>query len=379
MTNKDFINIETIAIHAGMEHGSKARSISPPMELSTNFEHDEKGYQEGDYIYTRDRNPNRDQLENVLKEMEGGEACAAFSSGIAAMNSVFMSVEKGAHILIPEDIYHGSRALLNKFGERWGIEYSSVDTTDLEKFEEGFKSNTKLVVLETPSNPLLLITDLEKAIKIAHSKDAIVCVDNTFATPFNINPISFGADLVMHSTSKFLGGHSDILGGAIISAKKDDFFDRIQVIQKSQGAVPSPRDCWLLTRSIRSFPYRMRAHNENAGKVAEFLEAHPRVLRVNYPGLKSHVGYETAVSQMKGFGGMISFLVDGNYDETLKVVARSKLIRRATSLGGIESLWEHRRSSEGEHSKTPENLIRFSVGLEHVDDLIKDVKQALDI
>ena len=226
-----------------------------------------------------------------------------------------------------------------------------------------------MVLLETPSNPLLLITDLEESIKLAHSNNARVCVDNTFATPLNTNPIIFGADLVMHSTSKFLGGHSDILGGAIISAKKDAFFEQIITIQKSQGAVPSPRDCWLLTRSIRSFPYRMRAHNENAGKVADYLESHSKVLKVNYPGLKNHKGHKIASSQMSGYGGMISFLIDGNYTETLKIVANSKLIRRATSLGGIESLWEHRRSSEGEASNTPENLIRFSVGLEHIDDI----------
>ncbi len=377
MTKKEHQNIETIAIHASMDHGSKSRSISPPMEPSTNFEHDEKGYQEGDYIYTRDSNPNRDQLENVLAKLEKGEGCAAFSSGIAAMNSVFMSVEKGSHILIPEDIYHGSRSLLEQFGERWSVDYSSVDTTNSNEFEAAFQPNTKLVILETPSNPLLLVTDLKKAIKVAHTKGAIVCVDNTFATPFNTNPIIFGADLVMHSTSKYLGGHSDILGGAIISAKEDKFFQKIKSIQKSQGAVPSPRDCWLLTRSIRSFPYRMRAHNENAQKIAEFLETHPRIVKVNYPGLKTNSGHEIAASQMKGFGGMISFLVDGDYEETLKIVATSKVIRRATSLGGIESLWEHRRSSESESLTTPENLIRFSVGLEHIDDLIEDVKQAL--
>jgi len=377
MNDKDEKKIETIAIHGSSSHKSGSHSITPPMEPSTNFEHNEKGYQDGDYIYTRDRNPNRDQLEKVLAEMEKGEVCAAFSSGIAAMNSVLMSVEKGGHIIIPEDVYHGSRGLLEKFGKRWDVEYTSVDTTDLDKLEASFKSNTKLVLLETPSNPLLLITDLEEAIKLAHSNNARVCVDNTFATPLNTNPIIFGADLVMHSTSKFLGGHSDILGGAIISAKNDAFFDQIKTIQKSQGAVPSPRDCWLLSRSIRSFPYRMRAHNENAGKVAEYLESHPKVLKVNYPGLKNHKGHKIASSQMSGFGGMVSILIDGNYNDTLKIVANSKLIRRATSLGGIESLWEHRRSSEGEASNTPENLIRFSVGLEHIDDLIEDLNQAL--
>ncbi len=378
MSKKRDLNIETIAIHAGMAHDSNSRAISPPLEASTNFEHDKKGFQEGDYIYTRNSNPNRDQLERVLASLEKGETCAAFSSGIAAMNSVFMSVEKGAHILIPEDLYHGSRSLLEKYSERWSIEYSTVDMTNLDQFEAAFNSNTTLVVLETPSNPLLLITDLKKAIGISKSKAAVVCVDNTFATPFNTNPIEFGADLVMHSTSKFLGGHSDILGGAIIAAKEDEFFQKIRTIQKSQGAVPSPRDCWLLSRSIRSFPYRMRAHNENAQKVAEFLETQQKVKKVNYPGLKSNSGYEIAVSQMRGFGGMISFLIDGDYTDTLSIVARAKIIRRATSLGGIESLWEHRRSTEGELSKTPGNLIRFSVGLEHIDDLISDLKLALN-
>jgi cystathionine gamma-synthase len=370
-------NIETIAIHSGMAHESGSRSIVPPLEPSTNFEHDEKGRQEGDYAYTRDRNPNRDQLEQTLADLESGEACAAFSSGIAAMNAVFMSVEKGGHIIIPEDIYHGSRLLLEKFGERWGISYTSVDTTDLDLLENAFKDETGLLILETPSNPLLQITDLRKAIELGHSKGAKVCVDNTFSTPLNTNPIEFGAELVMHSTSKYLGGHSDILGGAIITKEKDSTFEYIQSIQKSQGAVPSPRDCWLLSRSIRSFPYRMRAHNENAMKVARFLSGHPKIERVNYPGLDSHPGHEIAKNQMKGFGGMISILVDGDFKETLAIVARSKVIRRATSLGGIESLWEHRRSSEGESSTTPENLIRISVGLEHSDDLIEDLEKAL--
>lgn len=370
-------HIETLAIHSGMIHTSGSKSIVPPMEPSTNFEHSLDGHREGDYIYTRDSNPNRDQLERTLAALEGGEVCAAFSSGIAAMNAVFMSQEKGAHIIIPEDVYHGSRALLNKFGERWGLTYSSVDPTDTAALDSAFRPDTSLVVLETPSNPLMMITDLRKAIDLAHSKGALVCVDNTFATPYNTNPIEFGADLVMHSTSKYLGGHSDILGGAIISKERSPLFESISTIQKSQGAVPSPRDCWLLSRSIRSFPYRMRAHNENAARIADVLAGHPRVEQVNYPGLDSHPGHEIARNQMTGFGGMISFLIDGGYDEALKVVGSSKIIRRATSLGGIESLWEHRRSSEGEQSTTPENLIRFSVGLEHADDLIADVEQAL--
>lgn len=372
-------NIETIAIHAGMQHQSGSKSVVPPLEPSTNFEHAAEGRREEDYIYTRDSNPNRDQLERTLAELEGGVACSAFSSGIAAMNAVFMSVDKGAHIIIPNDIYHGSRALLQKYGERWGVSYSEVDSTNLDEFESAFREETQLVILETPSNPLMQITDLRKTIEIAHVNKTIVCVDNTFPTPYNTNPIEDGADLVMHSTSKYLGGHSDILGGAIITKEESEVFDSVQAIQKSQGAVPSPRDCWLLSRSIRSFPYRMRAHNENAAKVAEYLSGHPRVEQVSYPGLDTHHGHEIAKNQMKGFGGMISFLIDGGYDEALKIVGASKIITRATSLGGIESLWEHRRSSEGEGSTTPENLIRLSVGLEHTEDLIDDIKQALEV
>jgi len=221
------------------------------------------------------------------------------------------------------------------------------------------------------------ITDLEKVCALAKTINAKVCVDNTWPSPLNLNPIEFGADLVMHSTTKYLAGHSDILGGAIISAKQDEMFDRIRTIQQGQGAVPSARDCWLLCRSIRSFPYRMRAHNENAQKLAEFLSDHPKIKEVYYPGLESHQGYEIARAQMSGFGGMISFLFDGTEEESLKAVASSKLITRATSLGGIESTWEHRRSSEGDQSHSPENLIRLSVGLEHPDDLIEDLKQAL--
>jgi len=370
-------NIETIAIHSGAGHWSGSRAIAAPMEPSTTYEHDVQGHQEGDFIYSRYENPNRLQLEKLLAELEGGTACAAFSSGVAAISAMFMSVPKGSHIIIPNDLYHGSRALLQDFASSWGIEYSCVDTTDLEVFASAIKDNTKLALLETPSNPLLLITDLEKTIYLAHLKKVPVCVDNTFSTAYNSNPIEYGADFVMHSTSKFLGGHSDILGGALVAAKEDEKFDAVRNIQRKQGSVPSPFDCWLLTRSIRSFPHRMRIHNKNAQEVARYLEKNANVKKVNYPGLPNHEGHEIAASQMRGFGGMVSFLFDGNYDETLAVVGKSKLIRRATSLGGIESLWEHRRSSENETSTTPENLIRYSVGLEHINDLIADLEQAL--
>lgn len=370
-------NIETIAIHSGSKHWSDSRAIAAPMEPSTTYEHDAAGYQEGDFIYSRYENPNRLQLEQLLCSLERGEACAAFSSGVAAITAMFMSVPKHAHIIIPDDMYHGSRSILDTFADRWGIAYSSVDTTDLEAFAAAIKPETKLALLETPSNPLLLITDLEKTIHVAHQQGVMVCVDNTFSSPYNTNPIAYGADFVMHSTSKFLGGHSDIIGGAIVSAKADEHFDAIRTIQRKQGSVPSPFDCWLLARSIRSFPHRMRMHNQNAWEIAQFLESHEAVDQVYYPGLPNHNGYEIAAAQMKGFGGMISFLVKGDQERALEIVSRANIIRRATSLGGIESLWEHRRSSEGDDSSTPENLIRFSVGLEHVKDLSADLEQAL--
>lgn len=374
---KKFKNIETISIHSGLQHESLTRSVVPPIEVSTNFEHSEMGQQQTDYAYTRKENPNRNQLENLLANLEGGEVAASFSSGIAALSAAFQGVEPGSHIILPKEIFFGTRYLMTNFALRWGLEYTYVDMTNYSEVKDAQRENTKLVFIETPSNPTMCITDLEKMCNFAKSIGARTCVDNTFATPLNVNPIQYGADLVMHSTSKYLAGHSDLLSGALISAKDDDVFEKIRLIQIAQGAVPSPRDSWLLSRSIRSFPYRMRGHNENAGKVAEYLNQHPNIEQVFYPGLKTHPGHEIARTQMKGFGGIVSFLYKGGQAETLKAVAKSKLIKRATSLGGIESTWEHRRTSEVKGTTTPENLVRFSVGLEHIDDLIADLEQAL--
>lgn len=374
---KPYKNIETIAIHSGMQHDSETNSIVPPIEVSTNFEHSEKGRQEGDYFYTRLTNPNRVQLEKVLADLEYGEVAAAFASGVAAISAVLQAVDPGSHVLLPKDLYFGTHKILQNFALRWGIEYTYTDMTDIEVMQKDRRKNTKLIFIETPSNPIMQITDVEKMCHFAKSIGAKTCVDNTWPTPLNMNPIHYGADIVMHSTTKYLAGHSDILGGAVVSAKDDEFFGKIRAIQRMQGAVPSPRDCWLLSRSIRSFPYRMRGHNENAMKVAQYLVEHPKVKTVFYPGLESHEGYEIARSQMSGFGGMVSFLYDGSMKKTLKVVSKTKLIKRATSLGGIESTWEHRRSSESDGSTTPENLIRLSVGLEHIDDLLADLKLAL--
>ncbi|MTI86874.1 MAG: aminotransferase class I/II-fold pyridoxal phosphate-dependent enzyme [Balneolaceae bacterium] len=372
--------IETIAIHGGMDYtNAENASIVPPMEPSTIFEHKKKGYTEGDRNYIRYSNPNRDQLEELLANLEQGKACAAFSSGVAAITAIFQALHPGSHILLPVDLYHGSRVLIQEFAAGWNLDYDFVDTTNLQKVEEAMKAETRLVWTETPSNPLQLISSVEALANIAHKHEALVAVDNTWPTPYNMQPLTLGADLVMHSTTKYLGGHSDILGGAVIANNEKGIFSRIRNIQQKQGAVPSPRDCWLLSRSIRSFPYRMRGHNENAQQAAAFLVDHPKVQEVYYPGLETHPGHAIAKAEMNGFGGMISFLVDGGAEEALQVVAGSRIIRRATSLGGVESTWEHRCSSEGENSETPENLIRLSVGLEHPEDIIEDLTQALSL
>lgn len=371
-------HIETIAIHGSMKTKDRENdTIVPGIEVSTIYEHRNGGHQEGDDKYIRLTNPNRSQLENVICELEGGSYCAAFSSGMAAISSVFQTVEAGAHVLVPNDVYFGTRKLMWEFAEKWNLEVDFIDMTDLETVRSSLKENTKLVWLETPSNPRLLITDVIEVSKLAKERGAVVAVDNTWPTPYNMRPLELGADISVHSTTKYLGGHSDILGGAVITNANETLFEKIRLIQRVQGAVPSPRDCWLLSRSIRSFPYRMRAHNENARRVAEFLSKHSSVKDVYYPGLESHPDHEIAKAQMDDFGGMISFLIDGKYEEAIAIVGKSKLIKAATSLGGIESIWEHRKSSEGDESPTPDNLIRLSVGLEHPDDIIADLEQAL--
>ncbi len=309
--------------------------------------------------------------------MEKGVEAAAFSSGIAAINAVFQTLEHGDHVLLPSDVYFGTRKLMWEFAQRWGLEVDFIDMTDPNRLESACTPKTKMIWVETPSNPQMFITDLEAVVQIAKSKKLVVAVDNTWPTPYNLNPLLFGVDLVVHSTTKYLGGHSDLLGGAVIARESGPLMDRVRSVQVVQGGVPSPFDAWMLCRSIRSFPYRMRAHNEHAFEVAQFLTTLPGIERVYYPGLETHPGHDIAKLQMRHFGGMISFLVEGDQRLATRVVASSKIIQAATSLGGIESIWEHRKSSEGPLSETPENLIRLSVGLEHVDDLKEDIEQAI--
>lgn len=371
-------NIETIAIHGSMKLNTPPNdTIVPGIEMSTIYEHRDGAHKAGDYNYTRLSNPNREQLENVLAQLEEGEAALAFASGVAAISATIQSAGAGAHVLVPGDVYYGTMRIVWEYAKAWNMDIEFIDMTDLDTVKASIKPNTKMIWVETPSNPRMLITDVAAVAEIANKAGATLVVDNTWPTPINMQPLKLGADIVIHSTTKYLGGHSDVLGGAVIVKETNDQFDRIKGIQVSQGAVPSPFDCWLLSRSIRSFPYRMRAHNENAAKLATFLKNHPKVETVYYPGFEDHPGHEIAKEQMSAFGGMISILIDGGYEEAKKIVGASKMIKAATSLGGIESIWEHRKSSEGDKSPTPDNLIRISIGLEHPDDLIADIDQAL--
>ena len=354
------MKVETIAIHAGNQIDPSTGAAIQPITLSTTFQRGADGGYPSGYMYTRVGNPNRTSLENVLSKLEYGADASVFSSGNAAGGAVFQALDPGSHIIAPTDMYHGLRNLLNVvYKDILKINY--VDMSDLKAVRNAITEQTKLIWLETPSNPLLKITDIEEVCKIAKEHQVMVCCDNTFATPIFQNPLKLGADLVMHSTTKYLGGHSDALGGAIITKEKNAFWERLRTVQEMSGAVMSPFDCYLTVRGIKTLPYRMRGHQDNAIKLAEFLAGHPNVEEVFFPG----------------FGGMLSFLVKGDEANAHQVANSTKIFTQATSLGGVESLIEHRASIEGPDTKTPKNLIRISVGLEHFEDLIADLDSAM--
>lgn len=371
------MKIETIAIHAANQTDEKSGAVIQPIVMSTTFERAEDGSFPSGYIYSRAANPNRASLERVLAQLEGGADAAAFSTGNAAGMAVFQSLKPGTHIIATEDMYHGLR---NQIKQLFAgiLEFDFIEVEDRELLKKHIKPNTGLIWIETPSNPLLKITDIRKTIEIARQHNIRVACDNTFATPIFQQPLALGADLVMHSATKYFGGHSDLMGGALITAAKDEWWQKIRQVQEMGGAVPSPNDCYMLARSIKTLPYRMRGHVYNAQKLAEFLAAHPKVEAVMYPGLPDHPQHEVAKSQMSGFGGMLSFTLKDGRDEAARVINKLQLFTRATSLGGVESLIEHRASVEGPDTKTPHNLLRVSVGLEHIDDLLADMQQALE-
>ncbi|MFQ5830990.1 MAG: trans-sulfuration enzyme family protein [Candidatus Methylomirabilia bacterium] len=371
------MRIETLAVHAGHAVDPGTGAVTPPIHLSTTFEREADGSYPRGYTYIRNNNPNRAALETCLCRLEGGAAAAAFSSGSAATMSVLQALSPGDHLIAPLDVYHGTARLLREVFIPWGLNATFLDMSDPRQIEDAMRPETRLIWVETPSNPFLKITDIGRIADIAHATQTLVACDNTFATPVLQRPFELGADLIVHAATKYLGGHSDVLGGVVIAKVDDHFFRRVRKVQIASGAVASPFDCWLILRGIRTLPYRMRGHSENALKVATFLSRHARVATVHYPGLRSHPGHEIAARQMALFGGMVSLEVTGGQDDAMAVAAKARVFTRATSLGGTESLIEHRASIEGPGTKTPENLLRLSVGLEHADDLIEDLDQAL--
>ena len=367
---------ETIAIHAGNLVKSNTGDVTQPLSLSTTFFRDENGGYPGGHMYSRVSNPNRSTLENLLTTLDKGVDCCAFSSGNAAGMAVFQALKPGSHIIAPDDMYWGFKKQLQTIFKD-SLEIDFIDLTNAAGVAAYIKKNTVMIWIETPSNPLLKITDIKALRKITKEHGLILACDSTFASPILQQPITLGADIVMHSTTKYIGGHSDVLGGALVTSRKDELWEKIRNIQQIGGAVPSPFDSFLLVRSIKTLPYRMRGHCSNGLALAQYLEKHPQIEAVYYPGLTSHPQHQIAKEQMSDFGGMMSVLIKGGFEEAKKVVNSVKLFAQATSLGGIESLIEHRASVEGPDTKTPGNLLRISVGLEHVDDLIEDFNQAL--
>ncbi|MGY6558405.1 MAG: trans-sulfuration enzyme family protein [Nitritalea sp.] len=363
---------ETIAIHAGNEHVAGEHPVIQPITLSTTFRHEE-----GALLYGRTDNPNRRALEKVMAQLEAGLEAACFSSGNAAGMAVFQALPPGSHVLAPDDMYHGLRLQLkNLFAGILEVDF--VDMCDLEALRSAFRPETALVWVETPSNPLLKISDIRAISQLCQAKKVALACDNTFASPLVQQPLLLGADLVLHSSTKYIGGHSDLTGGVLITAEKSPLWEKIRSIQQIGGAVPAPFDCYFLARSVKTLPYRMRAHAENALCIARFLEATPSITAVYYPGLPSHPQHELAATQMRSFGGMMSLLFEGDASDTDAFIARLQLFTNATSLGGVESLIERRAAVEGPDTKTPENLIRLSVGLEHPEDLMNDLAQAIN-
>ncbi len=370
------MKIETIAVHAGHAVDPATGAVAAPIYLSTTFERDVEGTYSRGFMYTRNDNPNRQALERGVSMLEGGEAAAAFASGTGATMSILQALSPGDHVLAHLDAYYGTSRLIREIFARWGLEADFVDMSDLAAVKKALRSNTKLAWAETPSNPLLKIVDLAAVAEVVRETGALLVCDNTWA-PVLQRPFDLGADLILHSTTKYFGGHCDVLGGIVVAKTDNEFFQRIRSIQYEGGAVPSPFDCWLILRGMRTLPWRMRAHSGNAMKIAEFLARHSKVKRVHYPGLQSHPGHEIAAAEMSMFGGMLSLEVKDGYGAAMSVAAKTKVFIRATSLGGVESLIEHRASIEGPGTTSPEGLLRLSIGLENADDLVADLDQAL--
>src|SRR5213083_768278 len=333
------MKIETLAVHAGQRVDPATGAVSAPIHLSTTFERDVEGTYSRGFMYTRNNNPNRQALEEGVSALEGGAAAAAFASGTGATGAIFQALAPGDHVLAHLDAYYGTSRLLREIFMRWGLQADFIDMSDLFAVKKALRRDTKLAWMETPSNPLLKIVDLAAVAELLHDSGTLCVCDNTWA-PVLQRPFDLGADFILHSTTKYFGGHCDVAGGIVVAKKDSEFFQRVRAIQYSGGAVPSPFDCWLILRGMRTLPWRMRAHSENAMRVASFLAQHRQVERVHYPGLKLHPGHEIAAKQMSMFGGMLSFEVKDGTDAAMSVTAKTKIFTRATSLGGVESLIE---------------------------------------
>ncbi len=369
------MKFSTRAIHVPGVHHEGA--IAPPIHLSTTFEHGPANERLVDYEYVRSGNPNVNELEARLASLEGGAAALAFASGMAASNALMSSIPAGREVLIHRDTYYDTRTIAREFMAPLGIRHRVLDLRDDAELDAALGDDTAMIWLETPSNPRLDILDVAALAGKAHSVGATLTVDGTFATPAVQRPLELGADVVMHSMTKFMGGHSDIMGGALVFRDDNELAGEIRKRRTLSGAVLSPFNAWLIARGLQTLDCRLERHSANALSIAKMLDAHPAVERTNYPFLESSPGYTIAKRQMRSGGGMLSFELSGGREAALEVASRVRLFVNATSLGGVESLLEHRASIEGPDSASPENLLRLSVGLEHPDDLLADLEAAL--
>ncbi|MGK5557620.1 cystathionine gamma-synthase [Actinomadura kijaniata] len=381
MDNEVHQGFETLAIHAGQEPDPTTGAVVPPIYQVSTYKQDGIGGLRGGYEYSRSANPTRTALEVCLAEVEGGTRGLAFASGLAAEDTLLRTVCKpGDHVIIPDDAYGGTYRLFAKVAEPWGVAFDPVPLGDVEAVRAAVRPETRLIWVETPTNPLLGVADIAALAAVAHDAGALLVVDNTFASPYLQRPLSLGADVVVHSTTKYIGGHSDVVGGALIVADAD-LGERLTYHQNAMGAVAGPFDAWLTLRGIRTLGVRMDRHCSNAERIVEMLTRHPAVREVLYPGLPEHPGHEVAAKQMRKFGGMVSFRM-GSEEAAVAVCERTRLFTLGESLGGVESLIEHpgrmtHASAAGSPLEVPADLVRLSVGIEDVDDLLRDLEQAL--
>jgi cystathionine gamma-synthase len=374
------MRFETRAIHVGQEPDAEFGAVNVPIYQTSTYAQPAVGKPRA-YDYARGGNPTREALQQVLASLEGGARALAFSSGLGATTTLLLTLRPGDHVVLGDDVYGGTYRLLARVLHDWGLDFDTVDLADPDALLAAVRPETAMVWLETPTNPFLKVVDVERVAAVAREAGARCVVDNTFATPYLQRPLELGADTVVHSVTKYLGGHSDLVGGAIVTSD-EELGERLAFLQNAVGAVPGPMDCYLALRGIKTLAVRMEAHCAGAERIASFLAGHPRVMRVHYPGLPAHPGHGVAARQMRRFGGMVSFEV-GSAEDAIAVVERTELFFLAESLGGVESLIEvpgpmTHASVAGSPLEVPDTLIRVSVGIEHPDDLVADLERALE-